>query len=229
MALHWLWPEEIAAHSSVSSLSTNSSGIGGATSFGSPPGSGDKLVATLPLTASGVTPAVIASGTSNAFNVTASTGVQLTIGASPAGPAFMVDGVSYSAPVTLTWVVGSQHTLAVASPQDIAGTQYSFASWSDGGAVSHTVTATADTFGFTVTFNLAYLLTVSAKPAQGGTVSPPSGSYYPARQRRESDRDAERWLYVRGLDRQRGVSVQPKHHHHDERAGDCHRELHGHS
>ena len=140
----------------------------------------------------------------------------------------MVDGVSYSAPVTLTWVVGSQHTLAVASPQDIAGTQYSFASWSDGGAVSHTVTATADTFGFTVTFNRAICSRLGETgPGKNGFSS--VRQLLSPRQRRKSDRDAERWLCVRGLDRQRGVSVQPKHHHHDERAGDGHRELHGHS
>ncbi len=162
------------------SLSTNASGIGGATQLRiTAQGSGDKLVATLPLTASGVTPAVIASGTSNAFNVTASTGVQLTIGASPAGPAFMVDGVSYSAPVTLTWVVGSQHTLAVASPQDIAGTQYYFRVLERWRGMTHTVTASTATFNLHGDLQSSYLLTISAKPAQGGTVSPASGTIFP--------------------------------------------------
>jgi len=212
-----------------SSLSTNASGIAGASLLRvSAPGSADKLVATLLLTASGVTPAAIVSATSTAFNVTASTGVQLTIGASPAGPAFIVDGVSYSAPVTLTWAVGSQHTLAVTSPQDIAGTQYSFASWSDGGAVSHTVTATANTFGFTATFNLAYLLTVSANPAQGGTVSPASGTYYlPGSVVNLTATRNLGYAFAGWTDNV--VSVQPKHDNHDERAGDGDCELQGNS
>jgi Divergent InlB B-repeat domain/Chitobiase/beta-hexosaminidase C-terminal domain len=143
-------------------------------------GSTDKLVATLPLSASGVTPAAIASTMSTAINVTPSNSVQVIIGVSPSGLTFMVDGVSYSATTTLTWPLGSQHTLSAISPQDISGTQYSFVSWSDGGAMSHTVTASATNLNYTATFNVAYLLTVSANPSQGGTVSPASGAYYPA-------------------------------------------------
>jgi len=163
------------------SISTNSSGIAVASRLQvTAPGASDKLVATLPLSTSGVVPPAIASTTSTAMNVTPSNSVQVIVGATPVGPALVVDGVSYSAPVELTWTLGSQHTLAAASPQDISGTQYSFAGWSDGGAMSHTVTASATAIGYTATFNIAYLFTFSANPSQGGTVSPASGVYYPA-------------------------------------------------
>jgi CSLREA domain-containing protein len=163
----------------VSSLSTNLSGIAADSQFQiSAPGN-DKIVATLPLTASGIAPAAAASTTSTGINVTQSSGVQVTVGVSPSGLTFMVDGVSYTATITLVWPLGSQHTLSTTSPQGSAGTQYTFASWSDGGAITHTVTASTSTIDYTATFNTAYLLTTSANPSQGGTVAPPSG-YFPA-------------------------------------------------
>jgi CSLREA domain-containing protein len=176
-----LAPGNSGALIGTTSISTNSSGIAVASQLQiTAPGSSDKLVASLPLSASGVVPPAIASTLSTPINVTPSNSIQVSVGIAPIGPAIVVDGVSYTAPVTLTWQIGSQHTLAAASPQDISGTQYSFASWSDGGAMSHTVTASATTINYTATFNVAYLLTLSASPSQGGTVSPASGVYYPA-------------------------------------------------
>ncbi len=163
----------------VSSIATNASGIAANDQFQiSTPGN-DKLVATLPITAAQVTPEATANTTSTGINVTQSSGVQVTVGASPSGLTFMVDGVSYTATTTLVWPLGSQHTLSTVSPQGTAGTQYTFASWSDGGAITHTVTAATSTIDYTVTFNTTYLLTTSANPSNGGTVSPASG-YVPA-------------------------------------------------
>jgi hypothetical protein len=39
---------------------------------------------------------------------------------------------------------------------------------------------TAGTTSYTATFNTAYLLTTAANPTNGGTVAPPSGTYYAA-------------------------------------------------
>ena len=163
----------------VGSLSTNSSGIASDSQFQiSAPGN-DKLVATLPLTAAGVTPTASVAMTSTAINVTPSAGIEVMVGSSPAGLTFMVDGVSYTATTTLVWPLGSQHTLSTTSPQGTGGTQYTFASWSDGGAITHTVMASTSTIDYTVTFNTGYLLTTSANPSQGGTIAPASG-FYPA-------------------------------------------------
>ncbi len=163
----------------VGSISTNSAGIASNNQFQiSAPGN-DMLVATLPVTAVGVTPVASVAATSTAVGVTPSSGIEVMVGASPAGVTFMVDGVSYSATTTLTWPAGSQHTLSTTSPQGSGGTQYTFASWSDGGALTHTVTASPSTINYTVTFNTSYLLTTSTNPSQGGTVSPASG-YFPA-------------------------------------------------
>jgi hypothetical protein len=119
-----------------------------------------------------------ATGT-NSVMVTAAT-VQVTVGTSPAGLAFTVDGTSYASAQTLSWTVGSSHTIATTSPQTNGGTQNTFASWSDGGAISHSVTAPSIATNYTATFSTFYQLTTAANPSADGTVTPPSGTYYAA-------------------------------------------------
>jgi len=106
--------------------------------------------------------------------------VNATVGTSPAGLAFSVDGTNYSSPQNFTWTIGSTHTIATTATQTpSAGVQDTFTSWSDGGALSHSVTASASTT-YTANFNTAYLLTTAANPSSGGTVTPVSGTYYAA-------------------------------------------------
>jgi hypothetical protein len=107
--------------------------------------------------------------------------VNVTVATSPTGLAFSVDGTNYTSTQTFTWTIGSGHTIATTSPQTpVAGTQYTFANWSDGGSLSHSVIASATTTSYTATFNTAYLLTTAANPTNGGTVTPSSGTYYAA-------------------------------------------------
>jgi DNA-binding beta-propeller fold protein YncE len=102
--------------------------------------------------------------------------VSVTVGTSPAGLAFSVDGTTYGSAQTFTWTNGSLHTIATVSPQTpVAGTQYTFTSWSDGGALSHSVTASGSTTSYTALFSTQYLLTTAVSPAGSGTVSPLSG------------------------------------------------------
>jgi sugar lactone lactonase YvrE len=111
--------------------------------------------------------------------VTAPT-VQVTVGTTPAGLSFSVDGTAYTSPQTLTWTVGSSHTLATTSSQTSGGTQSTFASWTDAGAISHGVTAPSSATSFTASFSTAYQLTTAASPSADGSVSPASGTYYAA-------------------------------------------------
>lgn len=104
--------------------------------------------------------------------------VLVTVGTTPNGLTFNVDGTSYTGTQTLGWIVGSSHTLVTTSPQTSGGTQNTFASWSDGGAISHTVTAPSSAASYTATFTTSYQLTTAASPVSGGTVTPVSGSYY---------------------------------------------------
>ena len=79
--------------------------------------------------------------------------VAVTVGTSPAGLSFSVDGTDYDTPQTFAWEIGSSHTIAVTSPQDnLVGNEFAFDAWSDGGAASHQVTVTSDS-SFVATFS----------------------------------------------------------------------------
>ncbi|HEY6390067.1 MAG TPA: S8 family serine peptidase, partial [Bryobacteraceae bacterium] len=98
---------------------------------------------------------------------------------SPAGLTVTVDGNTYTAPQSFYFAPASTHTIAVASPQNGTGTRSSWSTWSDGGAISHSVTGPfAATY--TATFGSQYLLTLGASPAGGGTLAanPASGDGY---------------------------------------------------
>ncbi|HMH08918.1 MAG TPA: hypothetical protein VK579_19735, partial [Terriglobales bacterium] len=99
--------------------------------------------------------------------------VQVTVQTNIAGRSFTVDGTAYTAAQTFSWQPGSSHTIATTSPQSGGtGVQYVWTSWSDGGAISHTV-APATNKTFTATFTTQYYLTMTK--GTGGTVSPASG------------------------------------------------------
>src|SRR5580704_1468051 len=104
---------------------------------------------------------LVPNGVSYAFTV-------MTV---PSGLNITIDGTTYPAPQTFTWPAGSVHTLAVNTPQGSAGTQYVFNSWSDGGALSHTITAPAANGSYAASFSTQYLLTTNANPAADGTVT----------------------------------------------------------
>ena len=110
-------------------------------------------------------------------NFTSSTAI--TIQTSPAGLQFTIDGgAPQNAPATVNLQPGP-HTIALAATQaGTTGTQYVFTSWSDSGAVSHSITMGAAAATLTATFKTQYQLTLSASPAAGGTVTPLSGGFY---------------------------------------------------
>jgi len=113
--------------------------------------------------------------------------VNVTINTSPQGLPVSVDsGTAQAAPAHATWQVGSNHTIAVASPQGSNGTRYTFTQWSDGTTnASDSVTASSSVTSYTASFSTAYLLTAVPDPTVGGTVtvntpSPTGDGYYPA-------------------------------------------------
>ena len=105
--------------------------------------------------------------------------VPCTIATLPAGLQVTVDGATYTAPQTFNWIPGSSHSVSVTSPLSGGpGTQYLFGSWSDGGALSHTITAPASSATHTASFTTQYTLTTSANPSAGGTVTPSGVNWY---------------------------------------------------
>ncbi|MDB6019278.1 MAG: Pectate lyase superfamily protein, partial [Pedosphaera sp.] len=114
----------------------------------------------------------IDKSTAFAFNFS-TTPVNVTVQANPTGHSFLVDGVAYTNSQIFTWIQGSTHTLAATSPQNTgAGVQDAWTSWSDGGALSHTVSPVADTI-YTANFATQYYLTMNA--GTGGSISPSNG------------------------------------------------------
>ncbi len=121
--------------------------------------------------------------TATVDNATASTTINIedsvTVTTNPSGLSVIVDGTTYTAPQTFNWVVGSSHTIATTSPQAISGgTEQVFSSWSDGGAISHSVTAPSSATTYTASFNTQYQLTTQASPPADGSVTPALGQYF---------------------------------------------------
>jgi hypothetical protein len=71
----------------------------------------------------------------------------------PDGCSFIADDVTYTAPRAFLWDSGSSHTISAITPQECGGIHYSFLSWSDGGAITHTITM-PDTYTANFTFAL---------------------------------------------------------------------------
>ncbi len=105
----------------------------------------------------------------------------ITVTTNPAGLQIVVDGTAYTAPRSFTWTAGSSHTIGTTSPQGAGNTRQVFANWSDGGALTHTVTAPSASTTYTANFTTQHRLTTAVAPAGSGTVaanpSSPDGFY----------------------------------------------------
>ena len=89
--------------------------------------------------------------------------IQVTIQTNPSGREFVVDGTTYNSTQVFNWLEGSQHTLATTSPQSgVTGVQYTYASWSDGGAQSHAYLVPGSNQTVTANFTTQYYLTVTS-------------------------------------------------------------------
>ncbi len=77
--------------------------------------------------------------------------VTLDFASSPAGLQLAVNAAVTTTPFSRTVIRGSTNTVSAPSPQSLAGTSYAFASWSDGGAQTHTLTANASA-SYTATY-----------------------------------------------------------------------------
>jgi hypothetical protein len=111
--------------------------------------------------------------------------VSVTIDTVPAGLTVEVDGTNTAAPAIFAWTSGSPHSVGAVSPQDAGDshTRYAFASWSDGGAQSHSIAAPATAATFTASFTTQYLLETAVAPAGAGSISnAPAGPWYDAGQ-----------------------------------------------
>ena len=67
----------------------------------------------------------------------------LHFSSAPSGLHLVVCSSSILTPFTRTVILGSGNSVSAVTPQLLRGITYNFASWSDGGAQSHTITAAA--------------------------------------------------------------------------------------
>jgi hypothetical protein len=96
----------------------------------------------------------------------------ITIATNPAGLAIAVDSTAYFAPQIFQWTPSNEHTIATTTLQAAtAGTQYAFSTWSDGGALSHTIVVPDAETTYAASFNTQYQLTTTVNPAAGGSIT----------------------------------------------------------
>ena len=93
--------------------------------------------------------------------------VTITLATSPAGLKLTLDGTAQATPASVVGVAGIGRTLGAPSPQTLNGTSYEFASWSDGGAQTHTITTPTSN----VTYTASYKVVTTTPPASGQAVT----------------------------------------------------------
>jgi PKD repeat protein len=70
----------------------------------------------------------------------------------PSGLSLAVNAASSTAPFTQTVIIGSANSATATSPQTLGAATYTYSSWSDGGAQSHTIVAPATNTTYTATY-----------------------------------------------------------------------------
>lgn len=75
-----------------------------------------------------------------------------TVQSNPAGLQLLLDGGPIASGTVITGTVAQPRTIGVLSPQTVGNTNYTFSSWSDAGAASHTITIPATSATYTANF-----------------------------------------------------------------------------
>jgi uncharacterized protein (TIGR03437 family) len=93
-----------------------------------------------------------------------------TLVTNPPGLQMTIDGQTVSSPQVLNWAAGSTHTVNSAG-QTPGNLRYVFARWSDGGNVTHTITADPAATFYSLDFTQLAPLSVGVTASGGGTAS----------------------------------------------------------
>ncbi len=107
-----------------------------------------------------------------------------TITTVPAGLPVIVDGVAAVSPKAFNWGPGSTHTIAVNTQEGPADPRYAFVRWSDGGDLTHTITAGAGQTVFCAVFQTQHKFSFDVGSGSGTVDATPATAdgYYPERQ-----------------------------------------------
>jgi PKD repeat protein len=138
--------------------------------------------------------------------------VNLTLKSQPAGLRLSITTFSGTAPFTRAVIVGSANSIS-AGDQTLDGTPYTFSSWLDGGAATHTITAPATAATYTADFlgpERPPVARFSARPTRGDT---PLKVRFNASRSSDPDGDGLRFTWDLNGDGRFGDSraVAPKH------------------
>lgn len=76
----------------------------------------------------------------------------ISLRTNPSGLQLTLDGTPVSTPSDIASVVGMTRQLGVVSPQTSGGTSYTFSSWSDGGAATHSINTPSANTTYTATY-----------------------------------------------------------------------------
>jgi len=107
-----------------------------------------------------------------AFEVFQAGAGSLVVNTSPPGLQFTIDKQpAQTGPMIFTLPAGS-HTIAAPASQIVGTTQYAFASWSDGGAATHSITLPGPST-LTATFTAVGQVSGTPAPMSAGAVPPP--------------------------------------------------------
>jgi glucose/arabinose dehydrogenase/chitodextrinase len=79
--------------------------------------------------------------------------VQLSFVSDPPGLKLTIGSSSGTTPLSRTVIVGSKNSISAPSPQMLGGSNYEFATWSDGGAQSHDIVAPDAAATYTATYH----------------------------------------------------------------------------
>ncbi|MBV6430003.1 MAG: hypothetical protein IANPNBLG_00106 [Bryobacteraceae bacterium] len=96
----------------------------------------------------------------------------VTVTTNPPGLTVFGDQVQGPGPQGFEWAAGSTHTISTLAVIPAAdSSRYVFSSWSDGGPLSHAITAGGEPGLYTANFLAQVKLSVSSSPPGGGTVT----------------------------------------------------------
>ena len=97
----------------------------------------------------------------------------VTITANTTGAVFTLDGTVYQAPLTFYSQAGSQHTISwLTTSPTLPGARFTFQGWADGSSANpRTITTVAGASAYTANIAAQYQLTLSASPAEGGSLT----------------------------------------------------------
>src|SRR5262249_226450 len=98
----------------------------------------------------------------------------------PPGLQVTLEGQPVTTPASILSVVGMIRTFGALSPQTPAGLPYTYISWSDGGAATHTITSPAGSTTYTATYQVVspavnLIAAYSFDAGSGATVTDESG------------------------------------------------------